>query len=64
MIGPVTTQWGPVSVAVQRNGNHATLHWDGQWRTGQPEILVRLPGRKPISADPDQTSVTLDYGNT
>ena len=60
VIGPVATPWGPVSVIVLRDGDHVTIRWDGQWRGEQPKIVVRLPGRKPVCPDADQTSVTLD----
>ena len=58
--GPAPTAFGPVSVVVTPcAAGQVKVEWDGNWRSGEPTIELRLPGHPPRTIDPGTTSLTL-----
>ena len=58
--GPSPTAFGPVSVVVTPcAAGQVKVEWDGNWRSGEPTIELRLPGHPPRTIDPGTTSLTL-----
>ncbi len=58
-MGPIMTTHGPVTVAFENEKETIKIHWKANWRLTKPEIIIRLPGYKPVTADADETYVTL-----
>ena len=58
-IGKVMTDWGPISVKIQKEKNNVIVKWHGDWRAEKPRIELRLPGYEIVNADPNQTSVEI-----
>ncbi|MDP1708066.1 MAG: hypothetical protein Q8L89_03240 [Gammaproteobacteria bacterium] len=59
--GPAPTAFGPVSISVERNADtgRVTVAWHGAWHGAAPAIEVRLPGFRPVAAQPGAASVEL-----
>jgi hypothetical protein len=49
-LGPTPTPHGPVTVTVQALDDGVQVSWQGNWRSGEPPIEIRLPGHVPIVA--------------
>ncbi|MDO9049651.1 MAG: hypothetical protein Q7U66_18190 [Methylobacter sp.] len=63
--GPAPTAFGPVSLTAERSEDtgRVTVAWRGAWHGAAPAIEVRLPGFRPVVAQPGAASVELAQEN-
>ena len=59
--GPAPTAFGTLTLELIPTGNQIKVAWDASWHTeSPPRIEVRLPGFRPVTMQPGQTSLVLD----
>jgi len=57
--GPAPTTFGTISLSASSRGNRLAVHWNARWRGREPRIEVRLPGYRPVEAEPGRGSIEL-----
>jgi hypothetical protein len=57
--GPAPTRWGPLEVFVEKDGETATVRWQGGWFKTSPSIQVALPGWKAVNVPASAGTVRL-----
>jgi hypothetical protein len=59
--GPAPTTFGPVSISVVHSADTGRIEvsWQGTWHGTAPTIQVRMPGFRPLTAEPSAVSVEL-----
>jgi hypothetical protein len=59
-VGPVTTSRGDIKVKLFANEESITVEWDACWRSDTPEVEVKLPGCRPVTAAESETSIKME----
>ena len=52
--GPAPTPFGPISIEARLDGGKIHVTWDGDWRTAEPVVEVRLPTAEVDLAQPPE----------
>jgi hypothetical protein len=57
--GPAKTAFGDITVSIKVKEGALDISWDASWRTGEPRIDIRLPGREAVTASRGAGSVIV-----
>ncbi len=57
--GPASTPFGPLTVTVTPRADGVDIHWQAEWRDGEPALEVRLPGTAPVTVEPGRGGVRV-----
>ncbi|MBD3296027.1 MAG: hypothetical protein GF392_01510 [Candidatus Omnitrophica bacterium] len=57
--GPSLTSFGKVSVSIEPVEGRVTVSVQAEWRDGQPDMVIRFPGRESVKIPPGEEQVTL-----
>lgn len=59
MLGPSPTLHGPIRLEIRSQGAEAVLNWEADWHVEAPEIVVRLPGTRPLRVTSGATTARV-----
>ncbi|MDZ7750109.1 MAG: hypothetical protein U5S82_00245 [Gammaproteobacteria bacterium] len=61
--GPAPTPYGPISITVLPATDKVRVHWQAEWRDGEPALEVRLPGTAAVAVEAGRDEVILPGRN-
>ncbi len=59
--GYTLTKFGSVKVSLKLLKDSIHVEWDGKWFTGEPQIIINIPGTQSIIAEKNQTQCDIPY---
>jgi hypothetical protein len=63
-LGPVSTEFGTITVHAEPAGDQLRISWDAQWRNAPRRIVIAAPGFQAVEVAPDQGQATAAAKST
>jgi hypothetical protein len=62
--GYAPTIFGPVKCSISKQKGNLRVEWNGKWFDREPQIIIKMPGFEPVTAQNGQNQCDLPYKGT